>query len=524
MKKYIIIFSSLIIIISSLQGCKKCGEPGEDPCPCPACPIVTALVPDHGIGGEEIQLIGSNLGDFVLSEDQVTINGKSALVTSVENDKLSVQVPDQAGTGPVIVTIGSLRSDDEAVGGNAPTFTYDVVALTAIEPTFARHGEQVKLTGSFFSSDPSENTVTINGVLATVENATATELTVIVPKGAGSGEVAVEVDGNIASGPQFFYEYTATVSTFAGSGANEYTDGQGNSAAFRSPNTLVVSPAGDIMVGDLDKVRQISPQGEVSTVALMYTSIILGIGSFRGIHVDAAGIIYLSDRRTHRIIRFPQGLAGLSYAGDVFGSSGYQDGQRFEAKFNFPGGIIEDNDGNIVIADHFNNCIRRLGIDDTVSTIAGINLPGDINANGTNARFNQPRDVAYDLEGNLLVVDGGNHKIKKITPNGAVTTFAGSVQGYRDDVGESARFNSPAGIAVDKDGNMYVVDQLNHRIRFILPDGTVRTLAGSGAVGNANGVGENAQFSFPEDIAIDNEGNLFVADRDNRLIRKIVLE
>jgi DNA-binding beta-propeller fold protein YncE len=126
-----------------------------------------------------------------------------------------------------------------------------------------------------------------------------------------------------------------------------------------------------------------------------------------------------------------------------------------------------------------------------------------------------------DAAGNVYVADLNNHRIRKITPARTVTTLAGSSSGFADGVGTAARFNNPLGVAVDAAGNLYVGDRFNHRIRKITPAGVVTTLAGTGTTGSADGVGTAARFNNPFGVAVDAAGNLYVADAFNHRIRKI---
>ncbi len=163
----------------------------------------------------------------------------------------------------------------------------------------------------------------------------------------------------------------------------------------------------------------------------------------------------------------------------------------------------------------------------TVSTFAGSTtaVSGSTDGTGNAARFNYVGATVQDSEGNLYVTDIGNHTIRKITSAGVVTTFAGTVgvSGGNDGVGASAKFFSPYGLAIDASNNLYVCEYRGHRVRKITPTGTVTTVAGSGTSGSNNGTGASASFSSPVSLALDNAGNLFVADYGNSLLRKIVL-
>ena len=158
----------------------------------------------------------------------------------------------------------------------------------------------------------------------------------------------------------------------------------------------------------------------------------------------------------------------------------------------------------------------------TVSTLAGNGTLGFAEGTGAVARFYQPTGLAFDADGNMYVADNQNHRIRKITPAGEVSTFAGSgTAGFADGSGTAAQFESPFGVAVDVGGNVYVADTYNHRIRKINPAGVVSTLAGNGSYGYADGGGAAAKFYVPKGVAVDPAGNVYVADENNNRIRKI---
>lgn len=156
----------------------------------------------------------------------------------------------------------------------------------------------------------------------------------------------------------------------------------------------------------------------------------------------------------------------------------------------------------------------------TVSTLAGSSL-GFSDGTGTAAQFNVPSGIVKDATGNLFVCDRDNNRIRKITPAGVVTTFAGSTMGFADGTGTAAQFNQPYCITIDGSGNLYVGDRINHAIRKITPAGVVSTLAGNGTAGNQNGTGSAARFNEPLGVASDASGNIYVADYINGLIRKV---
>lgn len=206
---------------------------------------------------------------------------------------------------------------------------------------------------------------------------------------------------------------------------------------------------------------------------------------------------------------------------------GSADGTGAAARFNMPAGITADAAGNIYLADTGNNAIRRITPSGVVTTFAGSVggvYEGSTDGTGTFARFNSPHGLALDPGGNLYVADTDNHTIRKITPAGIATTLAGTAgsSGSIDGAGAAARFNFPGGVAVDSAGNVYVADTDNSIIRRITPTGAVTTLAGTaGKIGSADGTGPAARFNYPTGVAVDATGNVYVADTANCTIRRI---
>ncbi|HTI59385.1 SBBP repeat-containing protein [Mucilaginibacter sp.] len=185
-------------------------------------------------------------------------------------------------------------------------------------------------------------------------------------------------------------------------------------------------------------------------------------------------------------------------------------------------GMMIGANGNLYIADVATNTIKMITATGDVTLIAGSGSVGAADGKGALASFNLPEALFIDASNTIYVADAANNLIRKITPDGTVSTLAGSGNiGHADGKGTAASFNFPQGIAVDKNGNIYVSDTGNDLIRRITPDGTVSTLAGKIALGNANGMGANATFNIPQGLALDAAGNLYVADAGNNLVRKI---
>ena len=320
----------------------------------------------------------------------------------------------------------------------------------------------------------------------------------------------------------------AQVSTLAGSGATGSANGTGTAASFYSPFGITTDASGNVYIADQinNLIRKITPAGVVTTFAGSGSAgSANGTGtaaSFKnplGVTTDASGNLYIGDAGNEEIRKITPAGVVTFVAG---GSSGSANGILSLASFDYPNGLVTDAAGNIYEADYSNNLIRKINPIGVVTTFAGSGTAGSANGTGTAASFSGPNDVAIDASGNLYVADGHNNLIRKITPAGVVTTFAGSgVAGHTDGTGTSASFYFPGSVATDASGNVYVADQGYDIIRKITPAGVVTTLAGTSNTGSANGIGIAASFNDPLGIATDNFGNVYVSDYSNNLVRKI---
>ncbi len=280
-------------------------------------------------------------------------------------------------------------------------------------------------------------------------------------------------------------------------------------------------------------IRKVTSSGAVTTLAgLTRTGSADGAGSVArfnnplGAATDASGNVYVVDYGNDTIRKITSAGVVSTLAGTA-GVAGSADGTGAAASFTGPGGLATDSAGNIYVAETENNLIRKITPTGVVTTLAG--APGTSNdgsddGTGAAASFKGPGAPVVDSAGNVYVTDGGNNTIRKITPAGEVTTFAGTAgsQGSADGTGASASFNAPSGLAIDGSGNLYVTDSGNHTIRKITPEGVVTTLAGTaGLSGTNDGTGVEARFNSPQGVVSDSAGNLYVADTENQTIRKI---
>jgi len=232
---------------------------------------------------------------------------------------------------------------------------------------------------------------------------------------------------------------------------------------------------------------------------------------------DASHNVYVADSNNNVIRKItPTGIV-TTLAGS--GVAGFADGTGVSAQFNNPSGICSDGN-DIYVADTNNNRIRKISINGVVTTFAG-SSQGYADGTSTAAQFNAPTGICY--YSGLCVADTNNNRIRKITSTGIVTTLAGSTQGYADGTGTTAKFNAPKGVCIGFFSNalvIYVADTNNNRIRRITTTGVVTTFAGS-TQGNSDGTGTVAKFNFPVGIANDKYENVYVSDSNNNRIRKI---
>ena len=324
-------------------------------------------------------------------------------------------------------------------------------------------------------------------------------------------------------------ESTSIVSTIAGSGISGIIEGTSIEARFNYPSGIAVDASGTLYVADQrnNKIRKITSSGVVSTLAgTGNIGSIDGIGTTAGffypmgIAVDASGTLYVADQRNNKIRKITSSGVVTTLAG--IGSSGSANGIGTIASFNYPSGIAVDTSGTVYVADQRNYKIRKITSSGVVSTLAGSGNIGSIDGIGTEASFYNPTGIAVDVSGTIYVADQNNSIIRKITPSGFVTTFAGNgYTGSNDSTGTAASFFYPTGIAVDNSGNVYVADQRNNKIRKITSTGVVTTFAGNGTSGSTDGFGITASFNYPTGITIDANKNLYVADQRGNKIRKI---
>jgi len=337
------------------------------------------------------------------------------------------------------------------------------------------------------------------------------------------------------------FAQSGIIMTLAGDGARGFGGDGGPAilAQLSATSGVAVDSTGSIFIADLDnnRVRKVTATGVISTVA--------GNGSFGfsgdggpakaaslnfpvGIAVDTAGNLYIADAANHRIRKVtPDGIIN-TVAGTGTAGFSVDGGSATAAQLDSPLGVAVDSAGNIYIADFFNHRVRRVSTAGVISTVAGNGAEGFSGDGGpaTAAQLGNPTGVAVDSAGSVYVVSLSHHRIRKVSAAGVISTVAGNgTPGFSGDGGPAtaAQVDSPIGVAVDSVGNLYIPDLRNHRIRRVTPAGVISTVAGTGTAGFSGdgGPATLAGLNSPIAVAVDSSGSLYIADRGNFSIRKV---
>ena len=330
------------------------------------------------------------------------------------------------------------------------------------------------------------------------------------------------------------------ITTIAGNGAAGYGgDGGQATAASLQPESVAMDRTGNLFIADTrnQRIREVTPDGVIGTVAGNGTwgfsgdkapAIFAQFNYPYDVAVDSMGNLFIADYLNNRIRKVsPYGII-TTIAGTGTPGYGGDGGPATSAYLHAPYGVAVDTAGNLFIADSNNERIRKVTPEGVISTVAGTGARGFGGDGGpaTSAQFYTPRGIAVDTTGNLFIADINNNRIRKVTPGGVISTVAGNgVRGFGGDGGPatSALLNFPLGVAVDTAGYLFIADSDNNRIRRVTPGGIIATIAGNGVRG-FGGDGDQATAAYlnaPIGLAVDAEGNLYIADAGNRCVRKV---
>ncbi len=406
--------------------------------------------------------------------------------------------------------------------------------------TQARFGNPIRginfdRAGSLYIADTTNNRVRkvdTNGVVTTV----ATNVNAF--------DVTLDASGNLYVSDRSNHRIqqitpSGTITTYAGTGTGGFS-GDGGSAAsaqLSSPGGLAFDASGRLYVADGNRVRRITPTSTGTVIATVaggnagfsgdggLASNALLNGAW-GLSMDPTGNLYISDSNNHRIRKIsPAGIINTVAGSTHFTGDG---GPATSATLSFPSSVAVDGPGNVFIADTLNHRVRQLSQDGSIRTIAGTGNPGFSGDGGParSAALSGPQGVALDSAGNLYVSDTNNNRVRKITPAGIVSAIAGNgTSGSAGDgaAATSAALRTPVGLAMGSNGNLYIADSGNARIRMVNPQGIITTVAGNGTAGFAGdgGAATAASLNTPANVAVDSAGNLYIADRNNFRVRKV---
>jgi glucose/arabinose dehydrogenase len=486
--------------------------------------------------GYEIDVAGSINASSNIYINGVNVTTENSLASTIEGlgsfkyiSSLSLQSTVQS----FMTNCSSLQANFSSIGVNCNSPNYDIDVIGDINYTGTLYNNGVVFAGS--GSIPGINSIgsiSINKTGVATAELDVDGSAIITGDSAFNnnlyvgGKLTVNSNINVGGVPVT----NNAVTTLAGSGLDTpFANAEGAAATFNYPRGLAIAPDGTIYVADEynRRIRKITPGGVVTTLAgsgtQAYTDGIGAAASFkspRGLSVGPDGNIYVADTESHVIRKVTPGGVVTTLAGG--GTQSFADGTGTSALFNWPYDVSVAHDGNIYVADTHNNRIRKITPQGVVTTIAGRATETPFaDGTGAAASFNMPHALEVGPDGIIYVADTNNNRIRKVTTTGVVTTLAGqATAGTSDATGASASFDKPRGIDIDKDGNVYVGDTDNHRIRKITPGGVVTTLTGSSSGANDGRI-NNATFNLPWSVAIGPDGNIYVADTGNHKIRKI---
>jgi sugar lactone lactonase YvrE len=327
------------------------------------------------------------------------------------------------------------------------------------------------------------------------------------------------------------------ISSVAGNGTAGYAGDSGvaTGAEINYPNSVTLDAAHHLFIVDSsnNRVRMMGTNNIIITVVGNGTNGFSGDGGMatnstlsspQSVAADGNGNLYIADYGNNRVRE--AGANGI--ISTVVGRAVNDGDSATNATINFAYGTAFDTIGNLYVADSFDNRIRKVDINGVITTVAGNGVraySGDGGA-ATNASLKQPMGVAVDFLGNIFIADSWNYRIRKVDTNGIITTIAGNgTAGYSGDglLATNAKISNVWGLSVDQNGNLYITDSGNSRIRKVGPDGIISTLAGNGAPGFSGdgGAATNAELFLPSAAALDSVGNLYIADSQNNRIRKL---
>ena len=451
---------------------------------------------------------------------------------------------------------------DVPANATGVTFVLDAVNPDVNTDMFVRFGENNDVSDGGIISDYFSETTSGNERVV-ITRSTAPPLRAgIYYASIALADKGVVAEGTLTATLEFAQaptpppvESSGLIVTAAGTGRGGY-NGDGFLAVHKQlnyPLGVAADGQGHVYVADTHnhRVRKVNTAtGEISTVAGTGQWGFSGDGGPavnarldrpHGVALDAAGNLYIADTWNHRIRRVDPSGRIATVAGNGAAGLWGDGGRATDAPLHAPYNVAADAAGNLYIADTFNNCVRKVDASGRITAFAGVGASGPFNGGfsgdggrAVDAELNTPAGVALDAAGNVYIADTWNHRVRKVDPSGGIATVAGSGAtgfgrgGYAGDDGPalSARLDAAAGVAADAAGNVYIADWNNQRIRKVdAASGKIAAVAGSGARGYGGDGGPplRAAMNRPQVVALDGNGNLYIADSENNRIRRVIL-
>jgi sugar lactone lactonase YvrE len=554
---------------------------GQPPTGVPA--VSASLMPTCGVAADGLGNVYFSAGDIVFKVDGAGVLARVAGTGSSGyrgDGNAAVSAELQQPCGVAVDAAGNLYIADKGNDVIRKVATTGVITTVAGDPLATVLGDggpalraslsapywvALDTGGALYIADSGHERIRkvgTDGIITTVagdgtygysgDGGPATSAQLAFPQGValdGAGRLYIADDLNHVVRKVFH----GIITTVAGNGTDGYSGdgGPATSAQIGDPYGVAVDAAGNLYIAGLggQAVRKVSPDGTISTVAgngaMGYSgdggpATSAKLAAPYGVVADAAGDLYIADHLNNVIRKVsPDGTITTAAGTGPHGYSG-DGGPATNALLNQPGGVAVDAAGNFYVADLGHNAIRKVWANGVITTVAGTGEPGDSGDGGpaTSALLNQPQGVARDAAGNLFIADNGNYRVRKVNPNGVISTVAGNgTQGYSGDSGPatSAQLVGPRSVALDAAGNLYIVDYRGcpesgglcgvSVIRKVLTNGTITTVAGNGTQGYSGDGGRatSAQLNAFGDVAVDAAGNLYIADAGNGRVRKIAV-